>query len=111
MSDIGNRIKLQLRSSGMSQKELAKRTGITEISLSRYINGIRTPRTDIAIKIAEALGCSCAYILIGDETTQNKDDSEKDFYKVLQIVAKSADKWNDNQKIELIYALMGVIDR
>ena len=45
-----------LKTKGMSQRELADKVGITEVTLSRYINGDRTPKAPVAICIARVLG-------------------------------------------------------
>lgn len=50
-----NRIKELLEKKGMTQRELADRVGVTEVSMSRYINGDRTPKGPIAAKIAREL--------------------------------------------------------
>lgn len=48
------RVKDILRERGLSQRDLAGKMGVAEISLSRSING--NPNMDTLIKIAEALG-------------------------------------------------------
>ena len=50
-----NKIKELLEEKGISQRELAEMVGITEVSMSRYINGERTPKAPIAMKIARVL--------------------------------------------------------
>lgn len=41
---------------GISQKELSKLSGVTEASISRYMNDGRTPRINTFYKIMKALG-------------------------------------------------------
>lgn len=53
---MSNNILLYLKTINMTQRELAKKVGITETSISRYIDNIRKPNVYIAIKIARALG-------------------------------------------------------
>ena len=43
---------------GINQRELARLSQIPENTLSRYINGSRTPKIDAVINIAKALECS-----------------------------------------------------
>lgn len=43
---------------GISQKDLSDMTGISEVTLSNYINGKRTPNFFNVDKISKALGCS-----------------------------------------------------
>lgn len=72
MATIGERI-IKLRNElDLNQKELAKKAGITEASLSRYENNIREPKGEIIAKIAESLGCSTDYLL-------GRTDSKKDY--------------------------------
>ena len=50
-----NKIKKQMELLGMTQKDLARETGLTESAISRFINGQRQPRLYNLIKIADAL--------------------------------------------------------
>jgi transcriptional regulator with XRE-family HTH domain len=43
---------------GISQCELSERTGITQPSISDYMNGKKLPSFYTVDKIAKALGCS-----------------------------------------------------
>lgn len=47
----------------MSQIELSRLVGTTNVTISRYISGERKPRIEIVGKIAEVLGCSVDYLL------------------------------------------------
>lgn len=62
---MGRRLKAALKFRSMTQKDLADKTHITEASISRLINGERTPRTDAAIKICDALGVSLDWYVNG----------------------------------------------
>ena len=53
---FGEYLKSLLEEKGMTQAELARRTGMTEASVSRYISGQRTPRISQAYEIAEVIG-------------------------------------------------------
>ena len=48
---------------GLTQRELANRVGVTEVSMSRYINGTRVPSGPIVVNIAKALGISVDYLV------------------------------------------------
>lgn len=48
---------------GLTQRELANRVGVTEVSMSRYINGARVPSGPIVVNIAKALGISVDYLV------------------------------------------------
>ncbi len=43
--------------------ELAKRSGLTNVSISRYINGQRLPSVDRIIRLSKALGVTSDYLL------------------------------------------------
>ena len=57
-----NRIKEALEFNRMSQHDLAERIGVTETSISRYVNGSRAPKAPVAIRIAKALGTTVEYL-------------------------------------------------
>lgn len=50
------KLKDLLEEQKMTQKELAKRAGTTEVSISRYVSGQRIPRLLKLASIAEVLG-------------------------------------------------------
>ena len=47
----------------MTQKDLAEETGLSEASISRYVNGERIPSVRALINIAHALDCSLGDIM------------------------------------------------
>lgn len=57
----------------ITRRELAKKVGITEVSMSRYYNGKRIPTVDVAMDIAIALGQDGLKI---EEETEKKEDIE-----------------------------------
>lgn len=63
--DMAERLKAALHFRGLSQKDLAEMTGLTESAISRYINNERTPRTDKAIDICKALNVSLDWYVNG----------------------------------------------
>ena len=60
---FGHRLKKVLTERGMMQKELATKTGITELSISRYIHGGRIVSVPILIEICKVLNVSADYLL------------------------------------------------
>lgn len=74
MVGIGDRISEILTKKNMSQKELSEKTGITQVSISRYINNERIPKGPTIVKIGNALGVSCDYLLgIQNRKTEKKN--------------------------------------
>ena len=51
----------------ITQKILASEIGITEATLSRNINGIHAPRSEVILKIANYFNVSADYLLGNDE--------------------------------------------
>lgn len=73
---IGERIDIALKKRGMTQRELAAAVGTTEVSMTRYISGKRTPKGSVIAKIAEVLEVSTDYLLMGDENAYKVPDWE-----------------------------------
>lgn len=60
---LGSRISELLNKSGMTQRELAEKIGVTGASVHRYINGDRNPKGSTIVKIADVLGTTSDYLL------------------------------------------------
>lgn len=56
--EFGVRLRKIMRRYGVTQQELAARTGITQPSISNYINGLASPSFYVVDRIAKALDCS-----------------------------------------------------
>lgn len=63
MDTLGKRITFLLNQKNLNQKELAKLTGISEVSIGRYINGKREPSASLLFEIASALDTTTDYLL------------------------------------------------
>lgn len=88
MADIGKRILYLRESLNLSQKELAKKAGITEASLSRYENNRRKPKADVITKIAEALGCTTDFLLGRSDNKTSNINSYRDNNKSKKMEEK-----------------------
>lgn len=96
MKELGDRLKLALKSKGMSQSDLARATGITTSAISRYINTSREPTATIMRKICESLGVSSDYLLGIDGVLGN--------FERLLMVCKTAGLTTE-QRMMLVKAL------
>lgn len=67
-NNLGNKINDLLKQNGMTQGELAAKTGITEKFMSNIINGNRTPLGPTVANIANALHTTPDYLLGTEET-------------------------------------------
>lgn len=77
MMKIGQRIKQLREDSGMDQKELAKKVGILNASLSDYENDKSEPSLKNAMKLAEALGVSIDFLVKGEKEPLDKIIEQK----------------------------------
>ena len=60
---FGDRLYNILAKRQMTQRELAKRINVTEVTISRYVSNQRMPHVAMIVKIAEALGVSADTLL------------------------------------------------
>ena len=90
MPSIGERIKELRLKSKLTQKELSKITGISEISIRKYESGDRTPKIDAIEKLALALNVQIDYI-IGRSEFEKFDSSiiNNDFKSLITIIENS----------------------
>lgn len=98
---LGCRIAELLQKNGLTQRELAEQVGVTEVSMSRYISGDRTPKGPIIANIATALHTTTDYIL-GSEVV---NDFDSEYYKIHRLIARNAPNMTTDQKRELVNAL------
>lgn len=98
---LGDRISDLIQKHGLSQRELAEKVGVTEVSMSRYIKGERIPKGPIIANIANALHTTSDYLLGHEAET----DSELDYYRTQRAIARNAKNWTQKQKADLVNAL------
>lgn len=67
MDSFKNRLRLALDRTGMKQNELAKIVGISKGTVSQYLSGMCTPKTDKIYYMAKALQVSPAWLMGFDE--------------------------------------------
>lgn len=102
---VGKRIQELMIRNGMTQKELAYKTGITTVSISRYIKGERIPDCEKMGRIAMALHAD-ANILLG--VREEVEISKENFETVQDMVARITGLLSKKQKADLILTIMGV---
>lgn len=99
--EMGKRISELAQKRNMTQKELAEKAGVTEVSMSRYVNGLRKPQGLHLINIARALGTSPEYLQGRDDI----GDSEVAYYQMQAVIARNAKNWSADQKSALVKAI------
>lgn len=65
-----------LEEKNITQRELAEKINVTEVTISRYLSGERSPRIEIVSKIAEFFGVSIDYLL-GKQKTSTMNSGDK----------------------------------
>ena len=99
---MGERLLALLREQHLNQKQFAEKVGVTEAALSHYIKGDRIPRSTILARIANELGTTSDYLLLGTQT-----QSKVDFSEARRLIARSAKQMTMAEKKELINILLG----
>lgn len=78
------RLKEKMKEQGLSQTALGKCCGITQGTISEYMNGKKHPTDKNIQKIADALGCSIEY-LKGNDELMKKDDEPVTTYASSEV--------------------------
>jgi len=76
MSIFSDRVTALMKKSGLSQKELASKAGVTESAMSYYVNGSRTPRSDVLTRMAKELETTTDYLLGTSDEIAKKENKE-----------------------------------
>ncbi len=84
----------------ITQKQLSKRSGITESSISRYLHNDQRPRMDIVVNIAKALQVETDYFLDEDEK------GETAYNAISTAIARKGNELTAEEKNELIALLL-----
>lgn len=100
--ELGRRIQELLDQKGISRKEFAAMTGLTEAAISRYVTGKREPRAVTLSLIANALGVSM------DDLLGTPCDNPEKLDHAVRMVARSVDGISDEQKRLLVDALLSM---
>lgn len=104
--NLGGRIAELLNQFNMTQRELADKVHVTEVSMSRYIKGDRVPKGPTIANIATALHTTTDYLLNGDSGDSSTGDFESEYYKIHRLIARNAPQMSPKQRRELINALL-----
>lgn len=104
MDTLGKRILKLLNDKNLTQKELSKIVGTTEVSIGRYINDKREPSATMLASIANALNVSTDYLLGRPNThTTSREKSkatelEEDFPEGVSVLYRANKNLTPEQK-------------
>lgn len=90
-----------MEQNGISQKQLAQLSGISESSISRYLHSEKRPRIDVVINIAKALNVETEYLL--DES----DKSDSAYNSIATAIARKGNELTPEEKNKLIMLILG----
>ena len=71
------KLSILLEEKNITQRELAEKINVTEVTISRYLSGERSPRIEIVSKIAEFFGVSIDCLLGKEETSNINTEDER----------------------------------
>lgn len=74
---VRRRIEFELKRNNMSQRDLAARLGVSEVTVSRWLSGERDPSIETLNRIAEVLGCATSAFFITDDAMSEKKPAEE----------------------------------
>ncbi|WP_406033730.1 helix-turn-helix domain-containing protein [Treponema saccharophilum] len=103
---LKNRLAALIKERGLSQKELAQKTNLTEGAISHYLKGDREPRGAILLNIANALDTSTDY-LSGKTDEVKPEGADDEVQMVFQLVARNAPNMSAEDKERLARILFG----
>lgn len=100
---FGERLKNAIKESDMTQKDLAKKIGISKTSVNNYVNG-RIPDVVILYELSSFLGATMEWLLTGKPSTQINlkgsqeltDEDQKDLEIFLEFLKLRREKNKSN---------------
>ena len=108
-NNLGGRIADLLKQSGLTQRELADRVGVTEITMTHIINGDRIPKGPIIANIANALHTTTDYLLGTEEKKDTAEVATKEQErKAIQKIRKIVEELGENSYVG--FAMEGVLE-
>ena len=99
------KLRTELGKRGITQRELAKRMGISEITVSRYFSGDRFPNGHLLDLLAAELRTTPEYLADLDIL----ETPSEAFNKARTAIMTESHKWSKKQRMELVnYLLEGM---
>lgn len=90
---ISENIRAALLAKGINQNQLAEAASVSNVTISRYMSGARTPGTEELYRMAKVLGVSMEYLLTGRQDPETEwqvraQNAEKKLAEMKNLVAK-----------------------
>lgn len=87
--------RLQMAMGTISQRDLAKMSGLTEATISRYLKGERIPKLTDAITLANVLNVSLDYLSGLSEIPNSHNNKVIPLEKALEYCDKQRQMWHE----------------
>ena len=91
----------EMKKQNLGQKDLAKLSGVTESSISRYLHNDKRPRLDIIVNFAKALNLKTEYLLEEDDVAVSS------YTNIATAVARYGNDLTPDEKNRLIALILG----
>ena len=110
MDKFSYRLTVLLDENNMTQTQLAKKIGTSNVTICRYLTGERVPRLDVVTKIEDVFNVSLDYLL-GLSNDKNIQNSNENSDLNIDMIIKNLYSLDDNShlsknQIELIKKLL-----
>ncbi|EET1749136.1 TPA: helix-turn-helix transcriptional regulator [Escherichia coli] len=92
--------RLEKAMGGLNKSEIARRSGLSEASVRKYLRGDSYPTIDSAARVADACGVSLMWLLTGEQP--QGDDSNN--YEKIELKSDC-----DDDSVALIVSLLGFV--
>ena len=96
------KLRVELGKRGITQRELAKRMGISEVTVSRYFSGERLPKGHLLDLLAAELRTTPEYLADLDIM----ETPSEAFNKARTAIMTDCKNWSKNQRLELVNYLL-----
>ena len=96
---LHHRVKALMKEQGMTQRELARRSGLTEPSVCKYLSGSRLPHSEAVVLLAKALGTTSDYLL------GIKRDEESIYLDLEKQILENKENLTSEERMRLIMLL------
>ncbi|OON99918.1 MAG: hypothetical protein ATN35_10265 [Epulopiscium sp. Nele67-Bin004] len=100
MNILGTRLSGLLKEQNLTQRDLAAKVGLTDMSICRYVTGKGLPKSETLAKIAIELNTTVEYLL-GQEL-----DEKYNFNTIKRMVSEHRKELTSDQKLEIIKLLL-----
>ena len=108
------RLRDAMSEAGLSAKELSDITGVSQASLSQYMNGSHKPSNESAAKIAIALNVNYLWLLGYDVSQRIRDVSEiaipPETIKKIEYISREMSKLTPEEQALLITHVESMLD-